>query len=126
MEMQETSRLRDRGSKKDRDRDRSSRSKRRRGDRLLHGSHREDGDESSEESVDEEEDDEEDDSSVSMRLPLPPVPNPSQSASLMQSHHIRKGYAAKPVKPPGTGTWKVVEEMIGAPIPRKARSCMIL
>ncbi|XP_020698295.1 protein TIME FOR COFFEE isoform X1 [Dendrobium catenatum] len=126
MEMQETSRLRDRGSKKDRDRDRSSRSKRRRGDRLLHGSHREDGDESSEESVDEEEDDDEDDSSVSMRLPHPPVPNPpSQSASLMQSHHIRKGYAAKPVKPPGTGTWKVVEEMIGAPIPRKARSSSV-
>ncbi|KAI0516404.1 hypothetical protein KFK09_009079 [Dendrobium nobile] len=111
IEMQETSRLRDRGGKKDRDRDRSGRSKRRRGDRMLHGSHREEGDDSSEESVDEDDEDEEEDSSVAVRLQPPPAQNPV----------IR----FKPVRPPGTCTWKVAEEMIGAPIPRKARSSSV-
>lgn len=119
------SRLRDRGGKKDRDRDRSGRNKRRRGDRMLHGSHREDGEDSSEESVDEDDEDEEEDSSVAVRLQPSPAQNPAPGSSGMQSHNIRKGYPVKPVRPPGTCTWKVAEEMIGAPIPRKARSCMI-
>ncbi|KAI0516401.1 hypothetical protein KFK09_009075 [Dendrobium nobile] len=125
IEMQETSRLRDRGGKKDRDRDRSGRSKRRRGDRMLHGSHREEGDDSSEESVDEDDEDEEEDSSVAVRLQPPPAQNPVPTASGMQIHNIRKGYPVKPVRPPGTCTWKVAEEMIGAPIPRKARSSSV-
>ncbi|PKA58247.1 Protein time for coffee [Apostasia shenzhenica] len=124
-ETQEAARLRDRGSKKDRDRDRSTRSKRRRGDRMVHGSHREEGEDSSEESVDDEEDDEEDDASVAVRLPALPAANMAPSASMMQSHHVRKGFPAKPARPPGTGSWKVVEEMIGAPIPRKARSSSV-
>ncbi|RWW69925.1 hypothetical protein BHE74_00022439 [Ensete ventricosum] len=61
MEMPETSRLRDRGAKKDRDRDRSSRRKRRRGERTLHGSNRDEGDQSSENSLDEDEEDDDDD-----------------------------------------------------------------
>ncbi|PKA61374.1 Protein time for coffee [Apostasia shenzhenica] len=122
LEMQETTRLRDRGSRKERDRDRSSRSKRRRGDRLMHGSHGEEGDESSEESVDEEEDDDEEDASVAVRLPAPTTPTTNAS---MQSQQLRKGFPAKPARPPGTGSWKVAEEMIGAPIPRKARSSSV-
>lgn len=125
MEMQDTLRLRDRGSKKDRDRDRSGRNKRRRGDRMLHGSHREEGDDSSEESLDEDDDDDEDDSTVSVRLPPPSAPNPTTTAPVMQSHHLRKGYPVKSGRAPGTGSWKVVEEMIGAPIPRKARSSSV-
>ncbi|KAK8937602.1 Protein TIME FOR COFFEE [Platanthera guangdongensis] len=125
MEMQETVRLRDRGSKKDRDRDRSGRNKRRRGDRMLHGSHREEGDDSSEESLDEDDDDEEDDSTVAGRLPTPSAPNPTPTAPVMLNHHLRKGFPAKSARAPGTGTWKVVEEMIGASIPRKARSSSV-
>ncbi|KAK8933257.1 Protein TIME FOR COFFEE [Platanthera zijinensis] len=125
MEMQETVRLRDRGSKKDRDRDRSGRNKRRRGDRMLHGSHREEGDDSSEESLDEDDDDEEDDSTVAGRLPTPSAPNPAPTAPVMQNHHLRKGFPVKSARAPGTGTWKVVEEMIGASIPRKARSSSV-
>lgn len=92
---------------------------------MLHGSHREEGDDSSEESLDEEDDDEEDDSTVAVRLPPPTAPNPTPSAPVMQNHHLRKGYPVKPARPPGPGTWKVVEEMIGAPIPRKARSSSV-
>ncbi|XP_020574749.1 protein TIME FOR COFFEE-like isoform X2 [Phalaenopsis equestris] len=125
MEMQETSRLRERGGKKDRDRDRSGRNKRRRGERMMHGSHREEGEDSSEESVDEDDEDEEEDSSVAVRLQPPQAQNPAPASSGMQSHNIRKGYPVKPVRPPGTCTWKVAEEMIGAPIPRKARSSSV-
>ncbi|EHA8588645.1 protein TIME FOR COFFEE [Cocos nucifera] len=128
MEMAETTRLRDRGSKKDRDRDRSSRSKRR-GERMLHGSNRDEGDDSSEESVDDEEDDE-DDVSVAVRPPPPPPPpaNPaSSSSSLPQSNHHhnhqqqnRKSFPTKVTTrtPP---VWKP-DEMIGFSVPRKARS----
>ncbi|KAG0455184.1 hypothetical protein HPP92_024476 [Vanilla planifolia] len=121
MEMQEAGRLRDRTGRKDRDRDRSSRNKRRRGDRTMHGSHREEGEDSSDESVEEDDDDDEDDASVAIRLPPPPAANPTPAASVVQSQHLRKGYPAKPGRPQGTG-WKVTEEMIGAPVPRKARS----
>ncbi|RZS00661.1 hypothetical protein BHM03_00030428 [Ensete ventricosum] len=48
-------------AKKDRDRDRSSRRKRRRGERTLHGSNRDEGDQSSENSLDEDEEDDDDD-----------------------------------------------------------------
>ncbi|CAA7387979.1 unnamed protein product [Spirodela intermedia] len=54
VELQETIRLRSRGGKKDRDRDRdrdrSGRSKRRRGDRMMAGSNRDEGEDSSDES----------------------------------------------------------------------------
>ncbi|KAG0455084.1 hypothetical protein HPP92_024376 [Vanilla planifolia] len=115
MEMQEAGRLRDRTGRKDRDRDRSSRNKRRRGDRTMHGSHREEGEDSSDESVEEDDDDDEDDASVAIRLPPPPAANPTPAASVVQSQHLRKGYPAKPGRPQGTG-WKVTEEMIGTPL----------
>ncbi|XP_042516400.1 protein TIME FOR COFFEE-like isoform X2 [Macadamia integrifolia] len=118
VELQETARLRDRVNKKDRDRDRSSRNKRRRGDRLMHGSNREDGGEdSTEESIDEEEEDEDEDSGG---LRMPP-PNPGTSSSLSNHHHQRKSFPpAKMVR--AAPTWKVADEMIGVSVPRKARS----
>nr|DAD18916.1 TPA_asm: hypothetical protein HUJ06_020379 [Nelumbo nucifera] len=111
MELQETTRLRDRVNKKDRDRDRSSRNKRRRGDRLMHGSNREEGgEECTEESVDDDED--EDAGAVRMLPPNPP------SSSLSNHHHHRKSFPpAKVVRV--APTWKVPDEMS---VPRKARS----
>ncbi|KAG0494823.1 hypothetical protein HPP92_005817 [Vanilla planifolia] len=123
-EMQEMSRLRDRGIKKDRDFDRSTRNKRRRSDTMMHGGHREDGDDTSEESVPEEDDYEEEESSAAVRLPFLPAPSPPISASAIQNN-LRKGYLAKVVRPSSTGACKVAEEMIGAPIPRKARSSSV-
>ncbi|CAN6440214.1 unnamed protein product [Victoria cruziana] len=90
-------RLRDR-------KDRLSWNKRRRGERFQ-GNREEEGEESSEESVDieEEDDDEDDDSSAANhRRGIPPP-------------------SAKIVKPP----WKVPDEMIGVPVPRKARSASV-
>ncbi|RZS06219.1 hypothetical protein BHM03_00036847 [Ensete ventricosum] len=112
MEMPETSRLRDRGLKKDRDRDRSGRSKRRRGDRLLHGSNRDrdDAEESSEESIDQDEDDEDEDLSVPVRLPpsSPPLLNPLAASSPQQNnhHHQHQQLSRKtfPPKKPISGT----------------------
>ncbi|KAJ6810607.1 protein TIME FOR COFFEE-like [Iris pallida] len=143
MEMRESSRLRDRdrdrGIKKDRDRDRSggsSRSKRRRGERLIHGSNRDEGDDSSEESLDDEDEDDEEDAPVSVRFPPPPQPPtnpiPSSSSSLQQqqqqqqqqqsqNNHVRKSFTSKPARP-SAPSWKVAEEMIGVSIPRKART----
>ncbi|XP_042385361.1 protein TIME FOR COFFEE-like isoform X1 [Zingiber officinale] len=129
LEMPDTSRLRDRGAKKDRDRDRSSRSRRRRGERMLHGGNRDrdEGDESSEESMDQDEEDEDEGMSVPVRLPpsSPPLPNPVTASSPQQNqqhsnhhHHqqpLRKSFPSKAVK------WKT-DEMIGVPVPRKARS----
>ncbi|XP_008802672.2 protein TIME FOR COFFEE-like isoform X2 [Phoenix dactylifera] len=129
IEMAETTRLRDRGSKKDRDRDRSSRSKRRRGERMLHGSNRDEGDDSSEDSVDEEEEYEEEDVSVAVRLPPPPPPppNPASSSSVPQNNHYhnhqqqnRKSFPTK-VTTRSPPVWKP-DEMIGFSVPRKARS----
>ncbi|KAJ9700315.1 hypothetical protein PVL29_005893 [Vitis rotundifolia] len=124
VELPETARLRDRGSKKDRDRerdrdrDRSSRSKRRRGDRLMHGSNREDGgEESTEESVNDEEEEDEDDAGAVRMLP----PNPTSLSSSMSNHQHRKSYPpAKVVRAPPV--WKAADEMIGVSVPRKARS----
>lgn len=148
MELPETVRLRDRGGsgkkerdrdrdrERDRDRDRLSRSKRRRADRLMHGSNREGGgDESSEESVndDEEEDDDVGDGgstvgSGNLRV-LPPLPTgaaPSLSSSL-SNHSSRRSFppaatatAAKVFRP--VAPWKPADEMIGVSVPRKARS----
>nr|DAD33641.1 TPA_asm: hypothetical protein HUJ06_012492 [Nelumbo nucifera] len=114
MELQETARLRDRVNKKDRDRDRSSRNKRRRGERLMHGSNREEGgEESTEESVDDDEEDEDEDAGAVRMLP----PNPP-SSSLSNHHHHRKSFPpAKVVRV--APTWKVPDEMS---VPRKARS----
>uniref|UniRef100_A0A804J4G6 Protein TIME FOR COFFEE n=1 Tax=Musa acuminata subsp. malaccensis TaxID=214687 RepID=A0A804J4G6_MUSAM len=126
MEMPETSRLRDRGVKKDRDRDRSGRSKRRRGDRLLHGSNRDrdDAEESSEESIDQDEDDEDEDLSVPVRLPpsSPPLLNPLAASSPQQNnHHHQHQQQSRKTFPPKVVKWKA-DEMIGFTVPRKARS----
>ncbi|KAF4367863.1 hypothetical protein G4B88_003342 [Cannabis sativa] len=145
VELQETARLRDRGSgKKDRDRDRDrerererdrdrdrerdrlSRSKRRRGDRMMHGN-REDGvDDSSEESVNDEEEDEDEDGggvgggSGSLRM-LPPTNPPASLSTSSMLHHQRKSFPpAKNFR--GAPAWKVADEMIGVSVPRKARS----
>ncbi|XP_022930230.1 protein TIME FOR COFFEE-like isoform X2 [Cucurbita moschata] len=123
LELQDTVRLRDRGSGKkdrdrDRDRDRLSRSKRRRADRLIHGgNNREDGGEdSSEESVNDEEDDEDDDGGgaggASVRM-LPP--NPATNLNHRKSYPPAKSFRAAP-------PWKPADEMIGVSVPRKARS----
>ncbi|XP_054805510.1 protein TIME FOR COFFEE-like isoform X3 [Prosopis cineraria] len=132
VELPETTRLRDRGTgKKDRDRerdrdrdrererDRLSRTKRRRGDGLMHGNNREDGGEdSSYESVNDEEEDEDDDvggGSVRM-LPL----NPSSLSSSSLSNHRKSFPLAKDFR--AASTWKAADEMIGVLVPRKARS----
>ncbi|KAF8394414.1 hypothetical protein HHK36_020622 [Tetracentron sinense] len=109
-ELQETARLRDRGSKKDRQRDRSRRNKRRRGD------NRDEGEESTEESVDDEEEDEDEDGGAVRMLP----PNPVSSSSLSNHNHRRSFPPAKVVR--ATPAWKVTDEMIGVSVPRKARS----
>lgn len=136
VELQETARLRDRGviGKKDRDRDRDrdrerdrdrdrdrlSRNKRRRTDRLLHGSNREDGgEESSEESVNDEEEDEDDDGAASLRM-LPPNPAPLSSSTSMSNH--RKSFPPPAKIFRAAPTWKAADEMIGVSVPRKARS----
>ncbi|CAK9161627.1 unnamed protein product [Ilex paraguariensis] len=133
MELQEPSRLRDRGLKKDRDRDRdrerererdrdrSSRSKRRRAERLIHGGNREDGGEdSSEESVnDDEEDDEEDGGNGTGPVRMLP-PNPMST-----NHHLqpRKSYPPSSAKVfRAAPVWKAGDEMIGVSVPRKART----
>ncbi|KAK1281866.1 Protein TIME FOR COFFEE [Acorus calamus] len=152
-EIQETGRLRDRTVKKDRERDRerSSRSKRRRGDRSLNGSGRDEGDETTEESLEDDEEDEDDDaitgSSASAVLggggsaslpPVRPLPSPAQplansappSMSLQNHHHHhhhRKSFPPAPSQPPPakpvrTAPWRGADDMIGLSVPRKARS----
>ncbi|XP_068327983.1 protein TIME FOR COFFEE-like isoform X2 [Pyrus communis] len=141
----ETSRLRDRKKDRDRDRDREkdrdrdrdrlSRSKRRRGERLMHGSNREDSrDDSSEESVNDEDEDEDEDGGgsgvggggSSIRM-LPPN-HPSSTASLSSSminhrksfspvHNLNSNKHFRPLT-----ALKVTDEMIGVSVPRKARS----
>lgn len=137
MELQEPSRLRDRGSgKKDRDRererererDRLGRSKRRRGDRLMHSSREDGGEDTSEESINDEEDEDDEDGgngvggggSVRM-LPLNPS-SLSSSSSLSNNHHRKSFPPAKAFRPAPPTTWKAADEMIGVSVPRKARS----
>ncbi|XP_031398035.1 protein TIME FOR COFFEE [Punica granatum] len=146
VELPETARLRDRGGsgkkerdrdrdrdrERDRDRDRLSRSKRRRADRLMHGSNREDGgDDSSEESVNDEEDDDDDGGaggSGHMRvLPPPPTGPPPSLSSSLSNQNSRRSFpppataaAAKVFRP--VAPWKPADEMIGVSVPRKARS----
>ncbi|XP_038705590.1 protein TIME FOR COFFEE-like isoform X2 [Tripterygium wilfordii] len=150
VELQETARLRDRGSVKkdrdrerdrdrdrdrervrDRDRDRLSRSKRRRAERLMHGNNRENGvDESTEESVNDEEEEDDDDGGggaaervgTSMRL-LPPNP-PSLSSSSIANHLHRKSFPPPSTnfKAATTSPWRPTDDMIGVTVPRKARS----
>ncbi|KAL5701864.1 hypothetical protein ACHQM5_027155 [Ranunculus cassubicifolius] len=116
VELHESTRLRDRVSKKDRDRV-VSRHKRRRGDRLMHGSNRDGGDEdSSEDSLDDEDEDDDDEPGPTVRMR---PPNPASSS--LSNHHHRKSFppAAKVARP--TTTWKVSDEM-GFSVPKKARS----
>ncbi|KAG0455578.1 hypothetical protein HPP92_024870 [Vanilla planifolia] len=121
-EMQETGRPRDRGIKKDRDYDRSSHSKRRRGERMVHGDHPEERDDSLEDSDEEENEGVEEDAVATVLLPPLLLSNSATPDFAAQGHHLRRGLAAKSARSPGMGTWKVAEDMIGAPIPRKARS----
>ncbi|XP_068647295.1 protein TIME FOR COFFEE-like isoform X3 [Aristolochia californica] len=107
---------RDRDKDRERDRDRSSRGKRRRGDRILHGSRDEGGDNSSEESLDDEEEDEEE------AVRLPPSMNQPSSSSLTTPNLHRKSFTPKIVK---SLQWKAPDEMIGVPVPRKARSASV-
>lgn len=138
MEFTETARLRDRSggnTKKDRDRERerkrdrlNSRSKRRRGERLMmiqgniDDGGGDDDDDTSEESVN---DDEEYDDGGAMKM-LPPT--------LTNHHHQRKSFpqtkvfrsSPSPTPPPASSpivsSWKAADEMIGVSVPRKARS----
>ncbi|KAK6260085.1 hypothetical protein QQP08_000274 [Theobroma cacao] len=102
MEMQETVRLRERASKRERDRDLLNRSKRRRADKVvLQGSNnREEGEESTEESSGEEEDYE-----------TEQLSNRKISPSARVSRQV----------PP----LKSTDEMISFPVPRKARSASV-
>ncbi|OVA05475.1 hypothetical protein BVC80_441g251 [Macleaya cordata] len=120
VELQETARLRDRGSKKEKDR--LSRTKRRRGDRLMHGSNREEGgEESTEESL--EDDDEDDDEDAGAMRMLPPN-QASSSSTLSNQHHHRKGsIPGKVIR--AAPSFKVADEMIGISVPRKARSASV-
>ncbi|XP_057734920.1 protein TIME FOR COFFEE isoform X1 [Arachis stenosperma] len=143
IELQEPTRLRDRGSgKKDRDRerererDRLGRTKRRRGDRLMHSSREDGGDDTSEDSINDEEDDDDGDGGLGGRdggasapgsagasvrmLPLNPSSMSSSSSSL--NHHRKSFPPAKVFRPTPPTTWKAADEMIGVSIPRKARS----
>ncbi|KAK1313210.1 Protein TIME FOR COFFEE [Acorus calamus] len=156
-ELPETGRLRDRTAKKDRDRDRdrSIRSKRRRGDRSLNGSGRDEGYETTDESLDDDDDDHTIGSSASAAVgggggggggepPLPPVrlppppPPPTTSPSILPStpslpnyhyhHHHRKHVEPQPGKSLRTTPatpWKGADEMIGVSVPRKARSASV-
>ncbi|WZZ28446.1 hypothetical protein YC2023_011847 [Brassica napus] len=131
VELPEAARLRDRGGsgKKERDRERdrerererdrlNSRSKRRRGERLMmvHDG----GDESSEESVN---DDEEYDD---VKMLPPPASNnisPASFSSSLSNHHQRKNFPPPPSKTfRSPHTPAPVSEMIGVSVPRKARS----
>lgn len=144
LELQEPARLRDRLVKKDRDRemrdrerdrdrererDRLSRTKRRRGDKYMHGSNREDGggggDDSSEESVNDE-DEEDDDGRGPLRYVTPsnhPIQMTSSSAASTLTTH-RKSYPppTKIFRQSVAPTWMAPDEMIGVSVPRKART----
>ncbi|KAG2306590.1 hypothetical protein Bca52824_026338 [Brassica carinata] len=165
VELPEAARLRDRGgsSKKERDRERDrdrerererdnrerdrlhSRSKRRRGERLVmvRGNLDDGGDDSSEESVNDDE--EYEDGGVGPLSSLKMLPPPSSNispASFSSSHsnhhhhhshnHQRKNFPPtskifrSPPSPapvtPLVSSWKAADEMIGVAVPRKARS----
>ncbi|KAK4775710.1 hypothetical protein SAY87_023671 [Trapa incisa] len=124
---------RDRDRDRDRGKDRLNQSKRRRAD--MHGSNREDDDgQSSDESLNHE-DDEEDDgggggSASNGHFRVLPPSSVSASSSLSSSllnHSSRRSFPLatttattkmfKPVAP-----WNAADEMIGVPVPRKARS----
>ena len=155
MELPEAARLRDRGGstkkererERDRDRERErerdrlhSRSKRRRGERLVmvHGD--DGGDDSSEESVNDDE--EYDDgvgppSSLKMHPPSSNISAASFPSSLSNHHHHSHNHQRKNFPPtskvfrsppspapvtPVVSSWKAADEMIGVAVPRKARS----
>ncbi|CAN8270418.1 unnamed protein product [Cochlearia groenlandica] len=158
VDLPEAARLRDRGGSTKRDRDRdierererdrerdrlNSRSKRRRGERLVmvhgnlnHGG--DDDDESSEESVNDDE--EYDDGGGGLvgppsSLKMLPPSNASFASPLSNlHHHQRKNFQPPPAKlfrsstspaapvTPMVSSWKEADEMIGVSIPRKARS----
>ncbi|KAL0857071.1 hypothetical protein Bca101_062225 [Brassica carinata] len=149
VELPEAARLRDRGGsgKKERDRERdrdrererererdrlNSRSKRRRGERMMVVHDGGGVDESSEESVNDDE--EYDDGGASSLKMLPPANNNISAASFSPSlsnhhhHHQRKNFPPtsknfrSPPSPAPPVSWKAADEMIGVSVPRKARS----
>lgn len=91
---------------------------------MLHGSNREEGEDSTDESIDEDEEDDGDDSGAAVRPPPPPPPpfsNPSPPPlTLSTNHNPRKIFPSKVMRPPAV--WKAADEMIGVSVPRKARS----
>lgn len=111
----EAVRLRERGNKRERDRDFSNRKKRSRGEGFVQSGN-EEGEESSEESVEDEEEYEEDDRAAWV---IPPL---TASSSLTSSHNNRRSFPPAAKVGRQTTAWKVTEEMIGVPVPRKARS----
>ena len=93
----------------------------------MHGSQREEGEDSTDESIDEEEEDDGDDTVPAVRLPLPPPPpfsHPSPRSpppvTLPTNQNPRKIFPSKVMRPPAV--WKAADEMIGVSVPRKARS----
>ena len=115
VDLPEAVRLRERGNKRERDRDFSHRKKRRRGEGFVQSGN-EEGEESSEESVEDEEEYEEDDRAAWV---IPPL---TASSSLTSSHNNRRSFPPAAKVGRQTTAWKVTEEMIGVPVPRKARS----
>lgn len=120
MELPEAVRLRERGNKRERDRDLSNHKRRRRGEGFVQSGN-EEGEESYDESVENEEEYEEDDRAA---WAVPPITaSPSTSG-----HNNRKSFlsVASTTMTAKVGrqapAWKVTEEMIGVPVPRKART----
>lgn len=130
MELQEPTRLRDRGGsgKKDRDRerererDRLGRSKKRRGDRLMHSSREDGGEDTSEESINDEDDDDDDDGSNAAAGPSASVRMLPLNPSSLSNHHRKSFPPAKLFRPTPPPALKAADEMIGFSVPRKARS----
>ncbi|KAI4301252.1 hypothetical protein L6164_034547 [Bauhinia variegata] len=112
VELQETVRLRAVTCKRDRDRDRDRDSSSNRGKRRR-ASHREEGEQSTEESVGNEDDYVVED--VSRML------SPNTASSISDQNHRRSFPTSRPLRPTPP-PWKVADEMIGVPVPRKARS----
>ncbi|KAL6339496.1 hypothetical protein AAG906_034581 [Vitis piasezkii] len=103
VDLPEAVRLRERGNKRERDRDFSNRKKRRRGEGFVQSGN-EEGEESSEES----------------RLMM--IPPFTASSSLMSSHNNRRSFSPTAKICRQTPSWKVIKEMIGVLVPKKARS----
>lgn len=124
VELLEAVRLRERGSKRERERDRdfSNRKKRRGGEGFVQSGN-EAGEEISDESLEDDEEYEEDDKAAWV-IPSIAASSPSTSSQNNRKVFSPVGVAATTTEKVGrqNPAWKVTEEMIGVPVPRKARS----